>query len=182
MAEDSDVGGDLEAILVEFGDNDDKDTSRKEDTTKGRGRKRTRILRRGGRNTGKTNKTSDIKLLQMNCDGYISKKASIEDIVKEKQTDILLLNETSLKGKRKVRLKNYFSFCKNRSKAKGGVATVVANYLQSNTVKVAEGREGDEYLITRLDHVTPAVNIMCHSVLSSAEYSGAARSSGLVLA
>jgi hypothetical protein len=37
--------------------------------------------------------------------------------------------------------------------AKGGVANVIANHLKQNTVKVAEGREGDEYIITRLDHV-----------------------------
>ena len=70
------------------------------------------------------------------------------------------MNETALKGKRKVRLNNYFSFNKNRAKIKGGVATVVANYLKPNTVKVGEGREGGEYIITRLDHVVPPVNIV----------------------
>ena len=66
--------------------------------------------------------TADIKIMHSNCDGYTSKKQSIEDIVKEKRPDLLLLNETSLKGKRKVRIKDYFSYCRNRVKAKGGVA------------------------------------------------------------
>ena len=58
-------------------------------------------------------------------------------------------------------MKNYFSFAKNRIKAKGGVATVLANYLRPNTVKVAEGKDdSDEYIIVRLDHVVPAVNIV----------------------
>ena len=55
---------------------------------------------------------------------------------------------------------NYFSYYKNRIKAKGGVATVVANHLRPNTVKVAKGREGDEYIITSIDHVLPPVNII----------------------
>ena len=70
------------------------------------------------------------------------------------------MNETALKGKRKVRMKNYFSFCKNREKAKGGVATVVSNYLRPHTVRVCEGKEEDEYIITRLDHVVPPINIV----------------------
>ena len=57
-------------------------------------------------------------------------------------------------------MKNYFSFCKNREKAKGGVATVVSNYLRPHTVRVFEGKEEDEYIITRLEHVVPPVNIV----------------------
>ena len=42
----------------------------------------------------------------------------------------------------------------------GGVATFVANELKQNAVKVKEGLDNDEYLITRLDHVCPPVNIL----------------------
>ena len=103
--------------------------------------------RRGGRSKRPSNKEADITILQSNCDGYISKKESIEDIVKGREADILLLNETALKGKRKVKIKDYFSFVKNREKIKGGVATIVSNYLKPNTIKVTEGKEGDEYII-----------------------------------
>ena len=71
-----------------------------------------------------------------------------------------MCNETALKGKRKINIKNYFSFCKNREKHMGGVATVVSNHLRSHTAKVAEGREGDEYIITRFDQVHPPLNIV----------------------
>ena len=55
----------------------------------------------------------------------------------------------------------YFSFSKNRVKAKGGVASVIANHLRPHTVKVSEGKEmEDEYIIVRLDNVVPAVNII----------------------
>ena len=49
---------------------------------------------------------------------------------------------------------------KNRDKHKGGVATVIANHLVHNTMKVAEGIEEDEYIITRIDKTLPAVNIV----------------------
>ena len=66
-----------------------------------------------------------------------------------------------MKGQRKVWMKNYFSFFLNRIKAKGGVASVEANYLKPHTVKVGEGKEiDDEYIIVRLEHVIPAVNII----------------------
>ena len=71
-----------------------------------------------------------------------------------------LVNETALKQKRTIKIKDHFSYCKNRDKAKGGVGTVIPNYLKPHTTKVAEGKEGDEYLITRLDHVVPALNIV----------------------
>ena len=59
-----------------------------------------------------------------------------------------------------MKIKDYFSFSKNQEKVKGGVATVIANYLKPETVKVTEGKEGDEYIISRLDHVIPAINIV----------------------
>ena len=42
------------------------------------------------------------------------------------------------------------------------MATLIAKHLHINTVKAGEGREGDEYIITRLNHghVRPALNII----------------------
>ena len=37
---------------------------------------------------------------------------------------------------------------------------MVGNHLRSYSVKVGEGREGDDYLITRLDHIRPALNVV----------------------
>ena len=101
-----------------------------------------------------------VKVMLSNTQGYISKKASIDKIVATKLPDVYCINETALKGQRKIKVQNYFSFCKNREKHMGGVATLVASYLRPNTVKVAEGRENDEYIITRLDNVTPPINIV----------------------
>ena len=42
----------------------------------------------------------------------------------------------------------------------GGVATAVASSLKQNTVKVGEGENEDEYLVTRVDHIYPPINII----------------------
>ena len=103
---------------------------------------------------------TEFKVLHSNCQGFISKQPSIDDILLNKTPDVYVFNETALKGKRKINAKNYFLYCKNREKHMGGVATVVSNHLRQHTVKVSEGREGDEYLITSFGHVHPPINIV----------------------
>ena len=132
-----------------------------ENSMERKSRYRKRLSRRGGRKKRNLKDKVDVRILQTNCDGFTSKKESVEDIINARETDILLLSDTALKGKRKVKMKNYFSFAKNRIKARGGVATVVANHLRQHTVKVGEGKEDDdEYIIVRHDHVIPALNIV----------------------
>ena len=79
--------------------------------------KRKRLPRRGGRTKRRNKGTADINILHSNCDGYISKKASVENIVKSKDTDVLLLNETAIQGNRKVKIKDCFSFTKNKRRS-----------------------------------------------------------------
>ena len=149
----------MREIEAKYGDND-TGIDDENYIMKRKNRPRKRLPRRGGRSRRRPRNVADITILHSNCDGYISKKESLEDIVKKREADILLLNETALKGKRKVKIKDYFSFVKNREKIKGGVATVVSNYLKPNTIKVTEGKEEDEYIITRFDHVVPALNLV----------------------
>ena len=42
----------------------------------------------------------------------------------------------------------------------GGVSTSYQNYLRQDVVKVSSNSEGDEYLVTRLESVEPALNIV----------------------
>ena len=120
--------------------------------------KKRKPSRRGNANN-KSNSV-DLKIIHSNTDGYKSKKESIHEIVTNEKPDILCLNDTNLKGSLKVKVPGYFSYNKNRDKHKGGVATVIANHLVHNTMKVAEGTEEDEYIITRIDKTVPAVNIV----------------------
>ena len=159
----------IDDIIAEYESSVDvsDDLDDKESVSKIKQRSKKRGLRRDGRSKIKSKDKVNIKIIQTNCDGYTSKKESIENIVNDRQTDVLILNDTALKGKRKVRMKDYFSFAKNRLKAKGGVATVIANYLRPHTVKVGEGKEeDDEYIIVRLDHVIPAFEYCKHLWIS----------------
>ena len=89
----------LEEILVEYGDDAyEVDSFKTVGNQRRSGRKRN--IRRGGRTKRVSKSEADMRILHMNCDGYTSKKASIENIMSEKQTDVLLLNETCLKGNR----------------------------------------------------------------------------------
>ena len=119
---------------------------------------RTRNPRRRAKK--RSSNTVSLKLIQTNMDGYTSKKESIDEIAEEEVPDIITINDTALKGNLKVKIPEYFCYSKNREKKKGGVATVVSNYLKPNTTKVTEGREGDEYIITRFDITLPAINVV----------------------
>ena len=82
-------------------------------------------------------------------------------IVKKIRPDVLILNENGLRGNNNARIYGYFTFSKNRvDKAMGGIATLVENYLKSDTVEVAEGEYNDEYIITRINKCKPALNIV----------------------
>ena len=120
----------------------------------------------------KNEKEVDISIVLSNCKGYGSKEASIkQDILEAKAPDVVLLNETMFRGQKKINPDNYFVYCKNRDEDKkedkkskngggGGVATLVTSSLRSSSVKVGEGRHGDEYIVTRLGHIQPALNIV----------------------
>ena len=128
----------------------------------GGSRKRRRRTRRGGkrRKRRKGDGWVNLKVLHCNIRGYTSKQESLAEILKTTSSDICNLNETNLRGKRKINIQNYVSFNKNREeKLMGGVSTSFQNHLKQHAVKVADNIEGDEYIITRLESVQPALNI-----------------------
>ena len=70
--------------------------------------------------------------------------------------------ETGLTGNNQIIIKGYHPSLRNRknNKTMGGVCTAVKNSLKPHTVKVQEGADKDEYLVTRIDNVKPAINIV----------------------
>ena len=58
--------------------------------------------------------------------------------------------------------KEYVSFSQNRADGAGGggIATLVSNHLKCHATKVTSNNEYDEIMVTRLDHVRPALNII----------------------
>ena len=57
--------------------------------------------------------TVELKFIQTNCDGFTSKKESFDDIIKVENPDVIVINDTALKGNRKVKIQNHFSYTKN---------------------------------------------------------------------
>ena len=110
---------------------------------------------------GKDKKTS-IVILNNNLCGFNGKRASIVELLARMKPDVCTFQETNICGSNQIELKDYHMSLRNRKSTKtmGGVATAVENYLKPTTTKVAEGVNEDEYLITRLSHVQPLVNIV----------------------
>ena len=129
------------------------------DTRRGRRRRCRRSLRRSRR---KQEKFTNVTIYNNNLNGYNGKKASIAELLRIVEPSIVTFQETAVTGSNRIKQNNYLCFQRNRKgcKTMGGVATFVANELKQNVVKIKEGLDNDEYLITRLDHVSPPINIM----------------------
>ena len=74
--------------------------------------------RRGRRKT--LHSTTSLKLLHLNPRGWVSKQASILDVIDLVKPDYVNINETQLRGENKVSIKGYTCFSKNRSEMAGG--------------------------------------------------------------
>ena len=61
----------------------------------------------------------------------------------------------------KVSIPTYTSWTKNRTeKGGGGIATSVASRYKDYAVGAGQGENEDEYLVTRLDCFSPALNVI----------------------
>ena len=85
----------------------------------------------------------------------------MKNILKSINANVATINETNLKGNRKMKIEGYTSYNRNRLNANmGGVATCVAVREASNVLKVAEGVNDDEYIITRHGQFRTPINIV----------------------
>ena len=103
-----------------------------------------------------------MKILFNNIRGLSSKYESLESILNDRNPDIVCISETNVDGNKKIKMKNYVLFTKNNpnKKAMGGLVTSVKEELKQSAVKVNDNSEGDEYLVVRLEHVEPPLNII----------------------
>ena len=110
---------------------------------------------------GKGGDQVTLKILHSNIRGFTSKQTSLSEILEREVPDIVNLNETNMKGNRKINLKKYVSFSKNSVQNCHGISTSFASYLKDSSVKVSEDTGGvDEFMVTRLESVEPALNII----------------------
>ena len=101
-------------------------------------------------------------MLLSNVRGFSSKSASWTNILGARGVTVGLLNETNVKNKRKIKQKKYVCFTKNHptKKSMGGLCTMVDEALREQTVRVSDCSDGDEFLVVRLEHVEPALNVI----------------------
>ena len=86
---------------------------------------------------------------------------SIESIVSNISPQVLTLNEINLRQNKKLNIKGFKCFNKNRvNGVMGGVATCVAESDDVTTLKVSEGKDDNEFLITRHSQFRNPINII----------------------
>ena len=92
--------------------------------------------------------------MHSNCRGVQSKLKSIEAIVKNLNIQVLTLNEINLRKNKKLKVEGFKSFNRNRSEGHmGGVATCVVDEDNEHTLKVSEGNNDNEFIVTRNESV-----------------------------
>ena len=101
---------------------------------------------------GKFKVTSELKVVNNNCNGIMSKLASLSYIISELKPSLITLQETKLKqpGKLSSKVhKNYviFELCRKNSQG-GGLATIVDRSL--NPVFISEGDDKEEILVVQI--------------------------------
>ena len=109
------------------------------------------------------NRVASIRIFSNNCRGYNSKKDYVEKhVIEQLRPDVINLQETMLRNKSNIKQKEYFSFCMNRPEGAGGggIATLVADSIKQHCTKIAAGNDNEEFMIVRLEHVKPALNIV----------------------
>ena len=126
--------------------------------------KKKRRRRRGKNivnNVNNSQSENHFSVLHMNCRGAPSKIKSIENIVANLSPEVITINEKNLKKNKTLKIRGYSSFCRNRVNGHmGGIATCVMDNDVKSTLKVTEGNDGNEFLITRHSQFTHPINII----------------------
>ena len=100
-------------------------------------------------------------ILHTNIRGFNSKADSLKAICKAKNVDVVTINETQLRGKKKIIIPGFEAFCKNRQKYDGGgIATCVKDVHAKDTLQIFEGNDENEILITRHSQFNFVINLI----------------------
>ena len=78
-----------------------------------------------------------------------------------KDPNVLTINEVGFKKNKKVNVPGYYSFTRNRkgNVNMGGIAKLVKNNENSSALKVVEGEDSDEFMVTRHGKFKKAINV-----------------------
>ena len=66
-----------------------------------------------------------------------------------------------MKNNNLIKIPGFLSYCKNiKASFDGGIASCVKNEVIANTLKISEGDDENEYIITRHDQFFTPINII----------------------
>ena len=125
-----------------------------------------RRIRRGGKGRYKTDvntfkKCDSWKIYHCNVRGFDSKRFSLKSILEIVQPSVITLGETLYKSNKKLNIEGYLTFNRNIQNEKGrGISTSVCQRDSNHTLKVKDGQENDEYVITRHSQFNPPISII----------------------
>ena len=100
-----------------------------------------------------------LNIMHTNIKCFNSKVFTLKNMLKD--IDILTVNETKVAGKKRVSLPGYKTFLRNRiCNAGGGIATFVSDKICKSALKVSEGTQNNEFIITRHGQFSPPINVL----------------------
>ena len=115
------------------------------------------------KNMHKTYHKKKFSMYINNIRGVSSKLNSLESIVKNLNPvpSMICLSELNLKKNKKLKIKGYKCYNKNRQdRNMGGVATCVAEADEGETLKISEGDNENEYIVTRHTQFKTPLNVI----------------------
>ena len=101
-------------------------------------------------------------LFHLNIRGFQSKCVSFDAIMEQLKPNCITLNETCLRNRRKIKISKYKSFTRNRCNGKimGGISTSVIENEKNYVVQTKEGKDEDEFIVTRHSNFFQPINII----------------------
>ena len=99
----------------------------------------------------------------LNFRGYMSKKSSFESIINsfDQKPNVIGVGESHYRHNKKVNLPGYQLYTRNRTeKSQGGIATLVLENDSKDCLKVTEGNQLNEFIITRHSEFKIPINVI----------------------
>ena len=102
-------------------------------------------------------------IYQLNIRGLNSKKSSLESILSSlnPSPNLLVISESHMKFETKANIPGYSSYSRNRKdKSQGGIVTSVRDDESIDCLKVTEGQDCNEFIITRHSKFQTPINVI----------------------
>ena len=102
-------------------------------------------------------------LYHLNFRGYNSKRISFEAILDtfDNKPNYLNICESNFVSEKKMKIPGYQSYSRNRrDRMSGGIVSSVLLEDSHNCLKVSEGKDANEYILTRHSQFHPPINVL----------------------